>query len=67
MMLKGFIARETIPDLMHKVIEYLQIGLPNIALLFKIIWLVGLIHCRGLRLRVVDRRFAGSGHKRLSG
>jgi succinate dehydrogenase hydrophobic anchor subunit len=66
-MLEGFVARETIRDSKHEVIEYLQTRLSNIALLFKTIWLVGLVHYWGLRLRVVDRRFAGSGYERLSG
>ena len=66
MMLEGLVAREAIADPMHEVMEYLQAWLPNIALLFKPIWLVGLVHRRGLRLRVVDRRSARSGHERLS-
>jgi hypothetical protein len=65
-MLEGFIACDTIAGPMHEVIEYLQAWLPNIALLFKPIWLVRLVHRRGLRLRVVDRRSARSGHERLS-
>jgi hypothetical protein len=65
MMLEGFVARKTIPDPMHEVIEYLQTQLPNIALLSKTIWLIRLVHCHSLRLRVVDRCFAGSRHERL--